>query len=998
MRATCFPFPDAARAGSLDRTASPWFRSLNGPWHFKLADRPEDVLWTDVGDEARQARWPEVEVPGNWTMQGYGIPHYTNIQMPFPDEPPMVPADNPAGIYARTFRVPKSWKNRRVVVHFGGAESLLYVFVNGRLAGLSKDSRLPSEFDITSAVNFDGENTLAAVVVKWSDASFIEDQDQWWMAGLHREVFLYATAPTFLADVFVQGGLADDGRDGRLQAKILVGFSGQPEPGWSVECQLLDGAGKSVFRKPLAGRVPAGQPDERSRLRAEFDVRVPRPRLWSAEIPNLYRLVVTLKNPDGRTVESTAVRFGFRTVEVRDRMLLVNGQPVMIQGVNRHDHHDTKGKALDRETMRADAVAMKRYNFNAVRTSHYPNDPYWLDLCDELGLYVIDEANVESHAFCNQICRDPRYASAFLERGIRMVERDKNHPSVILWSLGNESGYGPNHDAMAGWIRCLDPSRPLHYEGALWNHPDGSEIPDVRPYDSGYRATDIVCPMYTRIAAIKQWALDKSHPDRRRPLILCEYSHAMGNSNGSLGDYWDAFERYPGLQGGFIWEWIDHGLKQRTADGREYWAYGGDFGDQPNDANFVCDGLVWPDRQPHPGLFEFQHLAQPVRVKRRSDGSYELFNRQYFRGLDWLRGEWELLVDGVVAARGNLPALTVGPRSGQRIRLPLPSRLPSGRERHVLFRFFSAKAQPWCAAGHLAAWEQAVLPSVPAAVSVSGTRTASAWTFDPDAAGCSDVRWDGEPVFAAPPALNVWRAPTDNDGIKLWSGQDHKPLGKWRALGLDRMRSRLVRTRKESGGARTYQFESSGRDRWKDFRWTLRFATNSAGALVLSADFVLDEEITDLPRIGLLMQFPAGSDVLRWFGRGPWENYPDRKRAAWLAVHESTVAAQYVPYILPQEHGLKCDTRWMELRTVAGAGTRISARTPFAFSASRYHPDDLTAATHTVDLVPRRETILCLDAAHRGVGTGSCGPDTLEKYRLSKSRYRLRLEIQRLQP
>ncbi len=993
MRATLFPFPDAALAATLDRTQSPWFRCLNGSWNFRMADRPEDVRWRDVGDDGGHSARAEIEVPGNWTMQGYGIPHYTNIQMPFPDEPPSVPADNPTGIYARRFKVPKTWKGRRIVLHFGGAESLLYVFVNGRLAGISKDSRLPSEFEITGSIRFDRDNTVTAVVVKWSDASFVEDQDQWWMGGLHREVFLYSTAPTYIADVFVEGGIADNQIDGRMKARTLVGFSLPPEQGWSIECALLDAGEKSVLRKPLSGEVAAASPDDRGRLRVEFDVPVKRPLLWSAEIPNLYRLVVTLKDPRGRVVESTAARFGFRSVEVRDRMLLVNGQPVMIQGVNRHDHHDTRGKALDRGTMRADAVAMKRFNFNAVRTAHYPNDPYWLDLCDELGLYVIDEANVESHAFCNQICRDPRYASAFLERGIRMVERDKNHPSVILWSLGNESGFGPNHEAMAGWIRSLDPGRPLHYEGALWNHPDGSEIPDTRPYDSGYRATDVVCPMYTPIAAIKRWALDKTHPDRRRPLILCEYSHAMGNSNGSLADYWDAFERYPGLQGGFIWEWIDHGLKRRTADGREYWGYGGDFGDQPNDANFVCDGLVWPDREPHPGMFEFMHLAQPVRVRRRPDGSFEIFNRQYFRGLEWLRGEWALLADGVVAERGALPSLKAAPRGGQRIRLPLSSRKSSGRERHMLFRFFARKAGPWFAAGHLAAWEQVALPRATPQARAAALGETPAWSMDVDGAGRPLVRRDGNLLFATPPALNVWRAPTDNDGIKLWSGQDRKPLGRWRALGLDRIESRLLHSRKERGGMWMFQYAASGRDCWTDFRWTLKFSTSPSGPLVVTADFVLGDGVTDIPRIGLLLQFPPGLEVLRWFGRGPWENYPDRKRSAWLAVHEDTVARQYVPYIMPQEHGLKCDTRWLELREPGGAGVKISGRQPFAFSASHFHPEDLTAAVHTTDLVPRPETLLCIDAEHRGVGTGSCGPDTLERYQLRKSRYRLRLEI-----
>ena len=995
MRSTLYPFPTAKLAASLDRKKSPWFRLLDGKWHFKLADRPEDVVPADVAVKTNRARWDTVDVPGNWTMQGYGYPHYTNVKMPFPDEPPFVPAENPTGIYAHEFEVPRHWKDRRVVIHFGGAESLLYVFVNGVRVGLSKDSRLPSEFDITPFVTFGKSNLVTAVVVKWSDATFIEDQDQWWMGGLHREVYLYATAPVHLADVFAVGNLENTYRDGRLKLAARVAFPRQPEAGWRIEAQLFDPRGRAVFSKPLQGVVPMEQADMQPRLQVEFDAPVKKPLLWSAELPHLYKIVVTLKDPQGRVVESTATRIGFRSVEVRDRMLLVNGQRVFIQGVNRHDHHDTKGKALDRETLRLDAVTMKRFNFNAVRTSHYPNDPYWLDLCDELGLYVIDEANVESHAFFHQICRDRRYASAFLERAVRMVERDKNHAAIILWSLGNESGYGANHDAMAGWIRYYDPSRPLHYEAAILNRPDGTRVEGGHSFDEGYRVTDIVCPMYSTIDLITKWATDKTHPDRKRPLILCEYSHAMGNSNGSLGDYWDAFEKYPGLQGGFIWEWIDQGLKRTTADGRDYWVYGGDFGDEPNDANFVCDGLVWPDRKPHPGLFEFQYLAQPVRVSMDKRGGFALFNRQDFRSLDWLRGEWEVLVDGLSVACGKVPALRAAARSAQTIAIAIAKKKFPGREAHVLFRFFAAKAQPWCKAGHLVGWQQLALPgSWLTAPPVPARRAKAAplrLEFDEKESGLRQIFWNEQPLLAAPPALNVWRAPTDNDGMKLWSGQDHKPLGRWRHLHLDKVRSRLVRALTKNDGAREFSFQATGRGKWTDFSWSLRLRQMDAG-LQLTAEFTLGAAITDIPRIGLILALTPGFERLSWLGLGPWENYPDRKRSVWHAVHESTVTDQYVPYIMPQEHGLKCDTNWLELADAART-LKISAAKPFAFSASHFHPDDLTAAKHSIDLQPRTETVLCLDAAHRGLGTASCGPDTLPKYRLLGRRYRLDLQI-----
>ncbi|HEY9247788.1 MAG TPA: glycoside hydrolase family 2 TIM barrel-domain containing protein, partial [Rariglobus sp.] len=678
-----------------------WFRLLDGSWRFRLAARPGDVALADVAAATDRSRWAEIAVPGNWPLQGHGAPHYTNQQMPFADEPPFVPDANPTGIHARDFEVPADWCGRRVVIHFGGAESVLYVYVNGRAVGMGKDSRLPSEFDITGFVVFGGVNTVVAVVVKWSDASFIEDQDQWWLGGLHREVFLYSTEPTYIADVFATGNLENDYRDGVLKLVVNAGFARRPESGWSVDIQAHAPGGKAVFKKKIHAAIPAGRPLSWPRLQVRLEGRVRNPLKWSAETPHLYTLVVTLRDPSGRAVEHTSTRFGFRSVEVRDRMLLVNGRRVLIHGVNRHDHHETRGKALDRETLRQDAVLMKRFNFNAVRCAHYPNDPCWLDLCDELGLYVIDEANVESHGYFCQISQDRRYAGAFLDRGLRMVERDKNHASIILWSLGNESGYGGNHDAMAGWIRTYDPSRPLHYEGALWNSPEGRVLKPAHDLALGHHASDIVCPMYPSLERMIAWATAPGHPDRRRPMILCEYSHAMGNSNGSLADYYDVFEKYPGIQGGFIWEWIDHGFRRTTADGKTYWAYGGDFGDRPNDLNFCCDGLVWPDRSPHPALFEFKHLAQPAKTVAYRNGMLSVKNRQDFATVSWLRGAWRVTVDGRTFASGKLPRLGTAPHSVEKIPLPLPRLiLKPGEEAFLHIEFSSAAPTAWCDRGH----------------------------------------------------------------------------------------------------------------------------------------------------------------------------------------------------------------------------------------------------------------------------------------------------------
>jgi beta-galactosidase len=1021
-RATAFPFPTEKLARTGTREESSWYLPLNGEWDFNLVPRPEDVEPDFIKRSfpiAERADWRPITVPGNWTLQDtFDRPHYTNVQMPFPDEPPRVPEKNPTGCYRRGVEIPASWRGRRVVLHFGGAESVLYVYVNGRAVGLSKDSRLPAEFDITPFVEFGDENLIAAAVIKWSDATFLEDQDQWWMGGLHREVFLYSTAPVHLADLFAVGGLENEYRDGRLKLTVRVGLPAQPEPGWKIEARLFDPAGKAVFAKPLRADVPVGAPTSWPRLQVEFDEPVRKVKAWSAEEPHLYRVVVTLKDARGQVVESTAVRVGFRTIEMRDRMLLINGRRVLIKGVNRHDHHDTTGKALDRETLRLDAVTMKRFNFNAVRTSHYPNDPCWLDLCDELGLYVIDEANLETHGFYHQVSLDRRYAAAMLERAIRMVERDKNHASIILWSLGNESAASPSHEAMAAWIRRYDPSRGLHCEPGIW-----TQFVDRQPweklYDGGYSVTDVVCPMYPEIETIVKWATDKSHPDRRRPLIMCEYSHAMGNSNGSLADYWDAFEKYPGLQGGFIWEWIDHGLKQTTPDGRAYWAYGGDFGDTPNDLNFVCDGVVWPDRTPHPALFEFQHLAQPVKALAydQKRGALELKNRQDFRTAAWIRATWELKVGGRVVAKGRLPALQAAPHECERIALKLPRlRLALGEEAFLNLRFTAAAKTAWCEAGHALGWDQLAVPFAVrkvvtpkqavanSAAPLDVETTHHGWQIANNALSLSvssetglidALRWRGRELLAAGPRLNVWRAPTDNDGIK--GGNDPwRTLARWRTQGLDRLTLTAIATHVKAGrdGSAKIITEHIGAcaASARVVRHQLTVTVRPDGAMLFENVFTVDPAVVDLPRLGLVLQLVPGFEHLRWYGRGPWENYGDRKRGALVDLHTSTVTAQYVPYILPQEHGNHTDVRWLALDD-GSTGLRVTARGPLEFTASHFTADDLYAAKHTIDLAPRAETILSLDLRQRGLGTQSCGPDTLPRYRIAAGRHRFAFEL-----
>jgi beta-galactosidase len=1002
-RATLIPWPLAVDAHSLEREKSPWFVSLDGKWDFKIEPRPEDVTLAKL--EADD--WSSIVVPGNWTMQGFGHPHYTNVQMPFPNVPPDVPDENPAGIYRRAFILPKNWKGRRVVLHFGGCEGALYVYLNGQPVGLSKDARTPAEFDVTKLVRHGSTNELIALVVQWSDASFVEDQDHWWQAGLQREVYLYSTGIPHIQDVFARGDLSDDLRQGILRVTCKIGFGGETYDGYTVEAQLFDSNQHPVFKQPLTAvcgepKGPWGWP-KFPRTEVWFEQPVRAPRLWSAETPNLYTLVVTLKAHSsiegGRTEESTACHIGFRKIDICDRQLLINGKRVMIKGVNRHEHDDTTGKAISREVMETDIRLMKQFNVNAVRTSHYPNDPYWLDLCDRYGIYLVDEANIESHAFYGEICRDPRYTFAFVDRVRNMVERDKNHPSVIFWSLGNESGYGPNHDAAAGWVRGADPSRPLHYEGAISNlAPDG--------WEGGQRATDVVCPMYPQIKDIIRWSKESKD---WRPMILCEYSHTMGNSNGSLSDYWAAFEKYPGLQGGYIWEWIDHGIKQVSADGQSYWAYGGDFGDVPNDANFCTDGIIWPDRMPHPALYEFKQLVQPVRVEAVDlrSGRVRIVNKHDFINLNWLRGEWELTVAGQRVQWGKLPPLKIEPGESLDVTLEITDQTPG--ERFLNFHFYQRKDTLWAKSGHEVGWAQLSLLSRKKK-SIQGPEALSGLKADQDEKTITLSAGDVRAVFdkstgtlvefganknliVRGPQLNVWRAALDNDGIKLLPDQNRqwqRPLARWLDLGLNRVKPSLGRIRLvRIQGTPVVEIvqQASGREQLSDFQHIHRYTLSPTGELVVENTVRLGKGIIDIPRVGVSLVLVPGLEQLNWFGRGPWENYIDRKASAMIGHYTDTVTGQYLPYIMPQEHGQKTDVRWLTLTDAEGFGIQVVGNPTLEFSASHFTAEDLFSALHTIDLKPRNEVHLNLDHAQRGLGTASCGPDTLEQYRLLESEY-----------
>lgn len=1004
-RAPLIPFPDINRALTHNRTDTPWYRSLCGVWEFSLFVSP------NVAEQALNhgtVTWSTIPVPANWTLENTGDwPIYTNIKMPFDNPPPLTPKKNPTGLYRTTFHLGKKWADRRTVIHFGGVDGSFILSCNGSDVGYHKDSRLPAEFDLTPFVK-KGGNELLVKVIRWSDASHIENQDHWWMAGIHREVYLYSTASEYIQDIFAKPLLDENCLDAELAVDVHIG-AGEVSKKLITSVRLFDPAGNPVPLKNATQRhqsnpicLTASQPgDHDSNLRFQFPVSAP--KQWTPENPALYSLVVTLEDCQSRLLEASACRIGFRRLEIKNRELLLNRQPILIRGVNRHDHDSIAGKVVSRETMLKDIRLLKQFNFNAVRCAHYPNDPHWYDLCDEYGILVMDEANIESHDYYDQLCRDPRYTAAFVDRVQRMVLRDKNHPCIFAWSLGNESGYGPNHDAAAAWIRHIDPNRIVHYEGITREEFGQTEVWFVA--NRGLIASDLFSPMYPEVEDMIRFVTEVDDP---RPYIPCEYSHAMGNSNGSLKEYWNAFKTIHGLQGGFVWDWVDQGLllhsEKRMKDvawetpenteeafadckrpgGDWFWGFGGDFDEPYHDLNFCINGLVWPDRTPHPAMFELKKLMQPISAEAIDliAGKVRICNLYDFSGLQHLKARWELLADGEVIEAGELPPLNIAPGASLELRIPFHFSKLGKNEGHLNLFFQTLKKTNWCEADHTVAWEQFELQPAKKFKSLE-TRPLTAEFQD----GQIVVLHNGQPVLAGL-TLNLWRACTDNDGIRGWSGQDKKPIGQWQSAGfqyLDPPETQISQTDELLSIVRNY----IGNKHPVILEQTISTKT---GVLQINSKITFPTGLPSPARIGIQAQLPSGFEKLEWFGRGPHESYIDRCAGAPVGRYTSTVTDQYVPYILPQEHGNHIDTRWFELSSNKGS-LRITSEKPFEFSASHLTAENLYNAVHTNQLEPQKETFITLNAVQRGLGTGACGPQTRPKYCIHSGTYTLNLLI-----
>ena len=872
---------------------------------------------------------------------------------------------------------------------------MVLAFVDGEFIGMSSDSRLPAEFDLTDALVPGREHVLALMVIRYSAFSYVEDQDHWWMAGLHRSVRLVSTDTAWLEDVFAKTGYVESDGSGRLVLEVQLGCEGNPGRACRVEARLTDPDGASVWRQPKRMDIDGGNYRDSGFL-GTLSEEIPEARPWSAEAPNLYLLHLALLDRDsGKPLEHTCLRIGFRTVCLRDGLMLFNGEPIVLKGVNRHDHDPDHGKTVSRKWLLEDARLLKQHNFNAVRTAHYPNDPEWLEICDEVGLYVMDEANQEAHANYDTLGHDPRWRAAFRERASRMVMRDRNHPSVFAWSLGNETGYGLNHDLAADAVRALDDSRLVHNEPAErpgWVQAGNDFTP------GGERGQDFRSPMYPQVGVFESFG---KHPTDSRPFIPCEYSHAMGNSNGCLKETWDMIYTYPHLQGGFIWDWVEQGLRETTANGTPYWAYGGDFGDQPNDVNFNCNGLVQPDRIPKPAMAECKKLFQPVAITgdNPKKGRLVFRNRDFFRNADWIEWSWTVTDNGRVLAEGTLGSLDLPPGEETPVRLDLPE-LPSTPGRRVYLRIQGVDKGTGFAEGGERCWEhfplvnrsprpRKIRPLPLPAPNDQGHQKRLAvpdddvtWTVNPKAAEISGAEQNGAPLILSPIRLQVLRGYIDNEGVKGRPEHRHqawKNMARWIQAGVDQIKpSRAAFTSTET--ELKFHLDWRAGKRAKAIRQRQTCVFYPGGWMRLDIEVRVHPSLPDLPRVGLTMELASDLQTVDWFGRGPVETYPDRKAGGWVDRFRSSVPDLFFPYIVPQESGSLTDLDWIAARRNDGSGVLACARKPFIGSVLPHTPAELNAARHPYDLPDTGRVHLNLDIAQRGLGTHSCGPDTLDAH------------------
>ncbi|MBN2103653.1 DUF4981 domain-containing protein [bacterium] len=959
--ATGMPFPDVKSAIEGDKTLSPYYQSLNGVWKFRWVDAPSKRPLRFYQEDFDVSDWDDIRVPGNWQLQGYGHPIYTNIIYPWVGyekvKPPAAPTVfNPVGSYRREFALPKAWEDREIFVSFQGVESAFYVWINGRYVGYSEDSYTAAEFHVTDYLRA-GENQIAVQVFRWSDASWLEDQDFIRLSGIFRDVYLYSVPKVHIHDFHYITELDDQYQNAELTVRVDVKrFDSELNGPFQVEATLINPSGQAVLRKPLI--LKGGFSDQNSvRLSVKTDIQ--NPLKWSGEFPNLYTLTFILKDKSGKIIEAESCKLGFREFELSGGQMKLNGQPVIFKGVNRHETDPDHGRAVPYERMVQDMLIMKQHNINAVRTSHYPNQTVWYDLCDRYGLYVIDEANLETHGIRDQIpTSDSRWTGACLDRMKSMVMRDKNHPSVLIWSLGNEAGRGSNFEVMRDWARAYDPTRLIHSE-------QYNEIADITSH------------MYASVKDLERYGKSGS----QKPYILCEYAHAMGNSVGNLDQYWDVIETYPNLQGAFIWDFVDQALRDSAG-----FAYGGDWGDDPNDGNFCANGIISADRSLQPEIVEVKYNYQNIRINALNllKGRIEIVNRFLFTNVSRYHGTWQLKEDDAEIESGRFTPddLNIPPLSSRIVTVPFRKpELKAGAEYWLNLSFTLSDEELWAPAGHEVAHAQFQIPfDIPESpfqdMSAMPALTMKEMhddlliqnsdmmlEFDKTTGMIRSLIWRGISLLTEGPVPSFWRAPNDND---KGNGMPDR-CGTWREAGKNRM---LIHLSTKKISDRQIQIITRFRYPTEPSSYgMIQYDVYGSGDIVVN--YVLtpgSSRLPEIPEVGMLMKIPVKFAQVTWYGRGPEENYWDRKTGYPVGVYQCKVGDLFVDYIEPQETGNRTDVRWVCLTNIDGFGLMAAGLKPIEFNALRYTPWELDSKAHPYELAESSTIVWRINLHQMGVG------------------------------
>jgi beta-galactosidase len=966
--------------------------SLNGKWKFNWVAVPDKRPVDFYLPNFDVSSWKEITVPSNWELQGYDVPIYTNFVYPFKVDPPRVTSEppedytayklrNPVGSYRQEFTVSPAWNGRQIFIHFAGVSSAFYVWVNGQKVGYSQDSMTPAEFDITDFIK-EGKNLLAVEVYRWSDGSYLEDQDMWRLSGIYRDVFLYSTPKIHIRDFFVKSDLDKEYKNANLNVEIqLHNYNNKASEGFTIDASLLDGE-KTIFQQSKEIQsIPAVQD-----LQINLTGLIKSPKKWTAETPNLYKVMFVLKDKTGKAIETDSCRIGFKKVEILNGVFRINGRAVKLHGVNRHEFDPNYGRAMPVSRMIEDIKMMKQNNINAVRTSHYPNKPAWYDLCDEYGLYIIDEGNVESHGISDILPgNDPNWTDAVIARVSSMVQRDKNHACIIIWSLGNEAGYGKNFEYMADYIRKHDLSRPVHYDCM-------NSVADI---DSG---------MYWKIEGIEKQAQENPN----KPFFQCEYAHAMGNSTGNLQEYWNVFEKYPSLMGGCIWDWVDQGIWKKAPNGQKFLAYGGDYGDKPNDKNFCCNGLVAADRKPHPGLCEVKKVYQYIKVTPvdLNKGKILIYNKYNFLNTDFLNVDWEITADGKIEQKGKLAPFNIAPGDKKQITLPIqPVGTKPGKEYYLKVTFSLAKDTPLAKKGHILAWDQMKisgdLPVSPkfdsqkmSAIEYKETSekiTVIGKNFNmlinKKSGAIESYTYKKQLLLVSPLVPNFWRVPTDNDvGNKM-----SETCAQWKNAAKNILiNSIIVKRLNEKAIQITAGFDSPD----VDFKYKNTYTIYGDGTVIVEAAIDPNKNLPELPRFGMQVQIPNKYKNMKWYGRGPQETYWDRKTGAAVGLWSAGIDYDVSNYIRPQEYGNKSDIRWLSLTDKSGNGLMIYGLPLVDISVWPYTMEDLEKTAHPFELTKRNDLTVNIDYKQRGVGgDNSWGELPHDEYRLLSKVYSYRFVL-----